>query len=139
MKLIIEKWHGNSSLYGLHQLEGEIMLFTQKHLCFKLLHNSQARELFYLHSCYLRTTSWKVKVKSLSCVRLFATPWTVAHRASLSMGFSRQEYWSGLPFPSPGDLPNPGIEPRSPTLEADALTSESPYLTLTSWKVDKYI
>ena len=68
----------------------------------------------------------KVKVKSLSCVRLFATPWTVAYQASPSMGFSRQEYWSGLPFPSPGDLPDPGIEPRSPTLEADALTSEPP-------------
>ena len=60
------------------------------------------------------------KVKSLSHVRLFATPWTVAYQASLSMGFSRQEYWSGLPFPSPGDLPDPGIEPRSPALEADA-------------------
>ena len=47
----------------------------------------------------------------LSCVRLFATPWTVARQALLSMGFSRQEYWSGLPFPSPGDLPDPGIEP----------------------------
>ena len=64
----------------------------------------------------------KGKVKSLSRVRLFATPWTVAHHAPLSMGFSRQEYWSGLPFPSPGNLPNPGIEPRSPTLQADALT-----------------
>ena len=52
-------------------------------------------------------------VKLLSRVRLFATPWTVAHQAPLSLGFSRQEYWSGLPFPSP-DLPHPGIEPRSP-------------------------
>ena len=68
----------------------------------------------------------KVKVKSLSHVRLFATTWTVAHQAPPSMGFSRQEHWSGLPFPSPGDLPNPGIEPRSPELQADALTSESP-------------
>ena len=66
------------------------------------------------------------KVKSLSHVRLFATLWTVAYQASPSMGFSRQEYWSGLPFPSPGDLPDPGIEPGSPTLEADALTSEPP-------------
>ena len=48
-----------------------------------------------------------------SCVQVFATLWTVAHQASLSMGFSRQEYWSGLPFPPPGDLPNPGIEPAS--------------------------
>ena len=52
-----------------------------------------------------------MKVKSLSHVRLFVTPWTVAYQAPLSMGFSRQQYWSGLPFPSPGDLPNPGIEP----------------------------
>jgi len=53
-------------------------------------------------------------------------PWTVAYQASLSMGFSRQEYWSGLPFPSPGDLPDPGIKPRSPALQADALPSEPP-------------
>ena len=66
----------------------------------------------------------KVKVKSLSHVRLFATPWPVAHQAPVSMRFSRQEYWSGLPFPSPGDLPNPRIKPRSPALQADALTSE---------------
>ena len=62
----------------------------------------------------------------LSRVRLFVTPWTAARQAPLSMGFSRQEYWSGLPFPSPGDLPDPGIKPRSPALEADALTSEPP-------------
>ena len=66
----------------------------------------------------------KVKVKSLSCVQLFATPWTEAYQAPPSMGFSRQEYWSGLPFPSSGDLPDPGIEPRSPAFQADALTSE---------------
>ena len=67
--------------------------------------------------------SWglKGKVKSLSRVRLFATPRTVACQASLSMGFSRQEYRSGLPFPSPGDLPDLGIEPWSPTLQTDAL------------------
>ena len=67
-----------------------------------------------------------MKVKSLSRVRLFGTPWTVAYQAPPSVGFSRQEYWSGLPFPSPGDLPNPGIEPRSPALLADALPSEPP-------------
>ena len=55
-------------------------------------------------------------MKLLSHVRLFATPWTVAYQAPLSMGFSRQEYWSGLPFPSPRDLPDQGIKPRSPTL-----------------------
>ena len=71
-----------------------------------------------------------MKVKSLSRVRLFVTPWTVAHQAPPSMGFSRQEYWSELPFPSPGDLPDPGIEPRSPALEAAALTSEPPIYAL---------
>ena len=64
-------------------------------------------------------------MKSLSCVQLFGTPWTVAYQAS-SMGFSRQEYWSGVPFPSPGDLPDPGIEPGFPALQADALPSEPP-------------
>ena len=68
----------------------------------------------------------KVKVKSLSRVQLFATLWTVACQAPLSMGFSRQECWSRLPFPSPGDLRDPGIEPRSPALQADALPSEPP-------------
>ena len=62
-----------------------------------------------------------MKVKLLSRVRLFATPWTVTHRAPKSMGFSRQEYWSGLPFPSPGDLPDPGTEPGSPALWTDDL------------------
>ena len=63
---------------------------------------------------------------SLSRVRLFETPWTIVCKAPLSVEFSRQEYWSGLPFPSPGDLPHPGIEPKSPTLRADALPSEPP-------------
>ena len=71
-------------------------------------------------------SDWKVKVKSLSRVRLFATPWAIAHQAPPSMGFSRQEYWSGLPFPSPGDLPNPGVKPGSPALQTDALPSEPP-------------
>ena len=67
-----------------------------------------------------------VKVKSLSRVQLSVAPWTVAHQAPPSMGFSRQEYWSGLPLPSPADLPDPGIEPRSPAPQADALASEPP-------------
>ena len=75
---------------------------------------------------------WSEEVKLLSRVRLFATPWTVAFKAPLSMEFSRQEYWSGSPFPSPGYLPNPGIEPGSPTLQADALPSEPPGKSLLS-------
>ena len=66
----------------------------------------------------------------LSCVRLFETPWTVAREDPLSMGFSRQEYWSGLPLPSPGDLPDPEIEPGSPTLQANSLPSEPPGIIL---------
>ena len=62
----------------------------------------------------------------MSRVRLFATPWTVAYQAPPSMGFSGQEYWSGLPFPSPGDLPDPGIESGTPAFQAEALTSEPP-------------
>ena len=66
---------------------------------------------------------WK---QSFSFVRLFVTLWTVAHQAPLSMEFSRQEYWSGLPCPSPGDLPNIGIEPGFPTLQVDSLLTEPP-------------
>ena len=61
-----------------------------------------------------------------SRVQLCVTPWTAAHQAPLSMEFSRQEYWSGLPRSRPGDLPNPGIIPRSPALQADSLPSEAP-------------
>ena len=68
----------------------------------------------------------KVKVKSLSHVWLFATPWTVAHKAPLAMEFSRQEHWNGLPFPSPGDLPDSEIKLRSPSLQADSFPSEPP-------------
>ena len=68
----------------------------------------------------------KVKLKSLSHVQLFGTPWTVAYQAPPSMRFSRQEHWSGLPLPSPGDLPNPGIESGSPIVQADALPSKPP-------------
>ena len=71
-------------------------------------------------------TSEVSEVKLLSRVQLFGTPWTVAYQAPPSMGFSKQEYWSGLAFPSSGDLPDPGIKPRSPAFQADALTSEPP-------------
>ena len=69
-----------------------------------------------------------------SCLTL-CDPWTIAHEAPLSMGFSRQEYWSGLPFPSPGDLPDPDIEPGSPALQADALPSEPPTQEIDCYKV----
>ena len=67
-----------------------------------------------------------VHAKSLSHVPLVAIPWTAAHQVPLPMSFSRREYWSGLPCPPPGDLPDPRIEPRSPTLQVDSLLSEPP-------------
>ena len=82
-----------------------------------------------VHAAYHMGKKERKKVKSLSRVQLFVTPWTAAHQAPPSMGFSRQEYWSGLPFPSPGDLPNPGIKPESPASPALArrfFTTEPP-------------
>ena len=72
----------------------------------------------------------------LSCVHTLVTPWSVAHQAPLSMGFFRQEYWSELPFPSPGDLFDPEIEPGSPTFQADSLPSELPQKpnNVTKWQ-----
>ena len=90
---------------------------------------------FFLHWIYflipdcnstqiIKLLKWRSEVKSLSRVQPFATPRTVAYKAPLSVEFSRQEYWSGLSFPSPGDLPDPGIEPGSPALQADSLPTE---------------
>ena len=73
--------------------------------------------------------------ESLSRVCLLATQWTVAEQAPLSMGFSRQEYWGGLPFPSPGDLPGPGMEPGSPASQAVSLLSEPSWWVQTSWAI----
>ena len=78
-------------------------------------------------------------MKLLSRVPLFATPWTVAYQAPLSMGFSRQHSRRGLPFPSPGDLPDPGIKPGSPALQADALPSEPPGKPLSEGGSENYI
>ena len=77
---------------------------------------------------------------SLRCVPLFVTPWTVAHQAPLSMGFSREEYWNRLPFPFLGDLPHPGFEPGSPALQAVSLPSELPGKPPEyAWSLDLYI
>ena len=77
----------------------------------------------------LCSTKWFCSVMSNSVI-----PWTVVYQAPLSMEFSRQKYWSGLPFPSPEDLPDPGIKPRSPTLQADALPSEPPGNFFSDWR-----
>ena len=73
----------------------------------------------------IKTESMVLK-KSLNSVQLFVTMWTVAYQAPLSMEFYRQEYWSRLPFPSPGNLSDPRIKPWSPALQADSLLSEAP-------------
>ena len=79
-----------------------------------------------MNTCICMTDSLHCSPESITTLLMSYTPWTVAHQTSLSMGFSRQEYWSGLSFPSPGDLPDAGIEPKSPALQADALVSEPP-------------
>ena len=81
-----------------------------------------------------------LSVQSLSHVQLFVSPWTRAHQAPLSVEFSRQEYWSGLPFPSPGNLPDPGIKPTSlapPALQVDSLPSDPPGKSQTSYAFSK--
>ena len=104
-----------------------------------LLFRHSVYSLFYLSVCVCMCVSYSIWSTSLlnlsstgrrqyqlfSPVQLFATSWTVACQAPLSMGFSRQDYWSVWPFPPPGDLPNPGIEPGSLALQADSLPSES--------------
>ena len=75
---------------------------------------------------YSRKENFCLLIESHSRIQLFVTPWTVAHQDPLSVGFSRQGYWSGLPYPPLGDLPNPGIKPRSPESQANALPSEPP-------------
>ena len=80
---------------------------------------------------FLSSVTSRLRLKwSRAVVSDSATPWTVAHQALRSMGFSRQEYWSGVPFPSPGDLSGPGIQPRSSMLQAEALPSEPPGVRL---------
>ena len=93
------------------------------------LQNSLGLCLFMYNVGFSRSLDMKreeLVVQSLIHVQLFVTPWTVAHQAPLSMGFPSHEYWNGLPFPPPGDLPDPGIKPRSPALQADSLPSEPP-------------
>ena len=116
-----QKWRAAHKLYANFQLLRGISSLPQPLSCSVVSYNI----IFLFQKKILLTCEW---VKSLSRVRLFATLWTGAHQAPQSIGFSRQEYWSRLPFPSPGDLPDPGIKPRSPTLQADTLTSEPCWL-----------
>ena len=93
--------------------------FSQIQIAKMLIHFNEARTI-YLCVCVC------VWAQLLSRVWLFATQWTVAYQAPLSMGFPQQEYWSGFPFPSPGDLPDPGIKSESPALAGGFFTTEPP-------------
>ena len=119
----VDKELGNSCLWLLLCREA-----LQSPLCDSLLPGSSHWSLLELRN--FNWTQWYCTVaccvcSSFSRVQL-CHPWTVAHLAPLSMEFSRQKYWRGLPFPSPGDLPNPGIKPLSPVLQADSLPAELP-------------
>ena len=101
----------------------------------------QARTLEWVAISFSNAWKWKVKVKFLSRVRLFETPWTAVRQAPLSMGFSRQEYWSGSSFPSPGDLPNPGIERVCPAFVGNHIcltTFTVGYYRITSSSTETY-
>ena len=95
-------------LFGLQNLKYDLILYIKK-VCWPLVYD-----------CCI------VVAQSLSGVQLFVAPWTVTHQAPLSMRFPGQEYWSGLPFPPPGDLPNPGLEPMSAALAGGFFTTEPP-------------
>ena len=122
-----------SSIYSSHSIPPQTLLSNEElHLGFGQLH------IFLLHVslCIFSAWSFPPPASMYSCcavlclvtghVQLFVTPWTVARQASLSMEFSRQEYWSGLPCPTPGDLPNSRIKQRSPALQVDSLPSKPP-------------
>ena len=103
------------------------LFFVYTHICSHPHTYTNTHVHAYIHT-YIYM---KMAIKSSVCVLdaqscLFAIQWTLAHQTPLSMGFSRQEYWSELPVHSPGDLPNPGIQPTSPALQADSLLSEPP-------------
>ena len=106
-------------------MEGKPAGRTHCKVCSKGLGAAHSDSGLQMNPWFFTFKKRQVKVKVKSCLTL-CDPWTIAHQAPPSVEFSRQEYWSGLPFPSPGDLPDPGIEPRPLTLQADALTSAPP-------------
>ena len=122
---VINIWENVENIYIFWLKETETRS-SEARSCFVDVKQCQMSELIYiLFGNSMDILKWS-EVKLLSHVWLFETPWTIAHQASPSMGFSRQEYWRGLSVPSPGYLPDPGIAPCSYTLRADALTSEPP-------------
>ena len=136
--------HGAVKNHGVllkHHLLSETLLFSLKWCHPEIITSNICHTILILNTCLLTNlefllgedsllyylslySSWKVKVKSLSRVQLLPSPGTEACHAPPSLGISRQDYWSGLPFPSPGGLPNTGIKPGSPTLQTDSLLFE---------------
>ena len=120
------KWPSASipiSYYRAESLQQKTVVGKKDHLVFCLTEFSQFKQTSYWSNT--RTIDMHYACM-FNCVQLCVTPWTVVCLAPLSMGFSRQEYWSGFPFPSPGDIPDPGTEPRSPIFQVDSLPSELP-------------
>ena len=123
---------GHFSYTGCLAVPGSLQAFSCLILCTSCFVFSETFSPRFPHNCSLISLKCALP---LSCGLLFATPWTVAHQAALPMGLSRQEYRSGLPFPPPGDLPNPGTEPASavsPALENGVFTTEPPRKSLLS-------
>ena len=112
-----------ATIWGLHLVSSGFMATVNHHTIYRT--GPQASTMNYLVQNASRAMLEKL-MKLLGHVWLFVTPWTVAYQAPWTMGFTRQEYWSGLPWPSPGDLPDPGIEPGSSALQPDTLPSEPP-------------
>ena len=123
-------------IYFYDDTDQNVFSFLLIHVPHQMLHN-WGQGLWVIEHISLLHNAWDIVLSCFSRVRLFATPWTVAHQASLSVGFSRQEYWSGLPFPSPGDLPDPGIKtpsPVPPALAGRFFTTEPPgNITSVEW------
>ena len=113
--------HKHISLCVIFKIASEITVYI-----ISLLQATYSTQHVRILQAYLPCYYCHIYCQSLSRVRLFAIPWTVACQVPLSMAFNREEYWSGLPFPSPEDLPNPGIKPRSPILQAKSLPSVPP-------------
>ena len=124
-----------ASMYPINELKIPWICHPNHHcICFES--SLRAKRIAFWYD--FKEKKERNKVKFLSHVRLFATPWTVAHQAPPSMEFSRQEYWGELPFPSPGYLPNPGIEPGTPALQTDTLPSESPIFLAFLYQMENF-
>ena len=121
-------WHKDFICFNFVYLWSHYFLFSKDNLwiCLVFIFPPLFSVHFYLIILFSSRLSIYMKERFAQSCQIFVTPWTVACQVPLSLEFSRQEYWKGLPFPSPGDVPNPEIKPRSSALQADSLPSEPP-------------